>query len=98
MLKVDKVVKATVEGEAKESTISVNIPANHKEMVKVLGEGTYYKLAVRMLVIDKTNAERVALKGGEARMKRKKLKDLASKLLDDPGLMKKVQEELGIEL
>lgn len=98
MIKVDRVVKATVEGKAKESEIAITIPANLKEAVKVDGEEKVYKYYVRMLITDKTNAERVALKGGEARMKRKKLKDLASKLLDDPSLMRKVQEELGIEL
>jgi len=98
MIKLDKVVKAKVEGVDREVEIRVDIASNLKEAIKVEGEEKVYTKYVRCTVTDACNAERVALKGGEARMKRKKLKDLASKLLDDPSLMKRVQEELGIEL
>lgn len=98
MKNLEKVVKATVNGEAQEHTLTVEIPEDHPEAVEVYGEEEVYKGFVRMLVTDKTNAERVAMKGGEAKLKRKKVKDLIAKLMDDPDLLDKVQKKTGIEL
>ena len=98
MKKLEKIVKAKVEGEDKETKVTVSLGASLAEAVKIEGEEKVYAKYVRMTVTDACNAERVALKGGEARLKRKKIKELAEKLLGNDSLMSKVQKELGITL
>lgn len=100
---VDKVVvvrTVTKEGEAKESQLTLSMPENVQEAKKVWGidqEGLekVFTLACRMYVLDKTNAERVALRGGEAKLARKEASDLAKQLLADPELLAKIKKQLG---
>lgn len=98
MEEVKREVK-TGTGEAEKiSVVTLNQPTTLKEATKEYGEEKLVKLANRMALTDRLNAERVALKGGEAKLKRKKIKDLASKLLEDPDLAERLAEEMDIEL
>ena len=94
---VDKVVtvRTVVEGEAKESQVTLDVPENFGEMAREWEKADIYKLALRMYVLDKTNAERVALRGGEAKLARKEANDLAKQLLADPELLAKIKKQLG---
>lgn len=98
MEEVKREVKTGTGAEEKISTVTVNQPVNLKEALKEYGEEKLVILANRMSLTDRLNAERVALKGGEAKIKRKKVKDLAAKLIDDPDLMERLAEEMDIEL
>ena len=91
-------VKTGSGADEKVSTVTLKVPGTLKEAEKMYGEEKLLKLANRMAKADKLNAERVALKGGEAKIKRKKVKELASKLLEDEDLMARIAEELGEEL
>lgn len=98
MLDVEKVVKATVNGEAKEKAVTVSTPESIKEAIDKFGKEKVLGYFVRMLVTDKTNAERVIMKGGEAKEKRVKEKALLEAILADDDLRARVAEETGIEL
>ena len=98
MKEVEKVVKATVNGEAQEHVIKVSIPEDLGEASDQLGEDGVYTRIVRTLITDACNAERVAMKGGEAKVRRKAIKDLVAKLLEDPDLLAKVERKTGVSL
>jgi len=98
MKDIEKVVKATVNGEAKEEELTVSAPEDHAEATKEWGKEAFYNLAVRMYVTDKTNALRVIMKGGEAKEKRAKVKQLLEAILADDDLKARLAEETGIEL
>ena len=88
-------VKTTVEGEEKESALTVSVPESLSEASKEWGKEETFTLAARMFRLDKTNAERVALRGGEAKLARKEANDLAKQLLSNPELLAKIKAELG---
>ncbi|KKN52564.1 hypothetical protein LCGC14_0611160 [marine sediment metagenome] len=94
----DKVVvvrTVTKEGEAKESQVTLSMPEDLTEASREWSKDSVFKLACRMFVLDKTNAERVALRGGEAKLARKEASDLAKQLLADPELLAKIKKQLS---
>lgn len=93
-----KVVKATVNGEKKEVEFTIPIPEDYAEATKVWGKEGLYALGVRMFLTDKTNAQRVIMKGGEAKEKRAKMKTLLDAIMADDDLKARVSEETGIDL
>jgi len=98
MLDEAKTVKATVNGEKKEVEITVTVPESLKEAVDEFGKEKVLKYFNRMLITDKTNAQRVIMKGGEAKEKRAKVKQLLEAILADDDLKARLAEETGIEL
>lgn len=93
-------VRTTVDGEAKEKIIDVSLPESVKEAREEWGkdnEGNekLLVLACRMFTLDKTNAERVVLRGGEAKVARKEANDLAKQLLANPELLAKIKRQIG---
>jgi len=95
---VDKVVvvrTVTKEGESKESQVTLSMPEDLAEASKEWSKVSVFKLACRMYVLDKTNAERVALRGGEAKLARKEANDLAKQLLANPEMLEKIKKQLG---
>lgn len=95
---VDKVVivrTITKEGESKESQVTLSMPEDIGEATKEWGKEATFKYACRMFTLDKTNAERVALRGGEAKLARKEANDLAKQLLADPDLLAKIKKQLS---
>ena len=95
MIEETLTVKTTVEGESKESALTVSVPESLSEASKEWGKEETFKLAVRMFRLDKTNAERVALRGGEAKLARKEASDMAKQILADPELYAKIKAELS---
>jgi len=98
MKDIEKTVKATVNGEAKEQACVVSVPETLKEATDEYGKEKVLGYFVRMLVTDKTNAQRVIMKGGEAKEKRAKVKQLLEAILADDDLKARLAEETGIEL
>lgn len=98
MKDITKLVKATIEGKVKEDTIQISIPEHLTESIQKFGEDTVYKIFIRTLITDKCNIHRLAMKGGEAKLKRQKEKQLLEKMLTDPDLRTEVAKLANIDL
>jgi hypothetical protein len=96
--KLTKTVKATVNGKVKEEEITISVPESEKEAVKEYGEEQVLAYVESCLVTDAMNSTRAALKGGEAREKRAKMKALFEALMEDEDLRARVAEETGIDI
>lgn len=87
-------INTTVEGEEKTKELELSVPENLAEATREWGKEETYSLALRMFKLDKSNAERVVLRGGEAKAKRSEASKLAKVLLADPELMERYKKEV----
>lgn len=89
-------IRTTVDGKIRERELFLPVPENLEEFTEEYGREKTFWYALRMLKIDKTNAARVILRGGEAKRKRAESKALAKELQSDPDLMEKVKAMLPV--